>query len=363
MRNKKVPGSVVTRKFKTGNYLYYRSKATDQKWIASGLIDSAANRKRCWEILEDLYLKSIMPKTNEPEEIYYSVQEMYEEYERYCKEVKELDPRTIKHNRTGFNHIIKDIYFIEEGTRHRYKFKYRLEEDLEHFATKSSLGANSINIYIRSFAAFLNWLVKEGVIKNINYQQYFKRIEKKEPVAYNEKEIQDLINYFIDKKNLRVANWLMFMMETGTRRTESLRLKWEHVNFEDAYIKMPKKKNSKNYDKFPMTDFLKGLLAQLKVESERRPTNRELIFGWKETNASRLNKTVSDALTDLGIKRESKTFHPIRKHFITKLIESGNILYIKSLARHSDIKTTEDHYWMKNLDKMRDVLLGSSSAK
>ncbi|MDC1068680.1 tyrosine-type recombinase/integrase [Candidatus Kapabacteria bacterium] len=95
----------------------------------------------------------------------------------------------------------------------------------------------------------------------------------------------------------------------------------------------------------------------MKSESELRTTNRDKLFKWNEGSKRYLSKVLTNSLVELGIKREGILFHSFRKYFITNLLEKDtNLLFIKKLARHSDLKTTEEHYLDIDIESLRALI-------
>ncbi len=59
----------------------------------------------------------------------------------------------------------------------------------------------------------------------------------------------------------------------------------------------------------------------------------------------------------VGIDKQERGFHAIRRTFATNLIDSNvSLADVKDLMRHKDIKTTLEHYKAKNSQRLEAIV-------
>ena len=104
-------------------------------------------------------------------------------------------------------------------------------------------------------------------------------------------------------------------------------------------------------DYIPISSVAMSILQQLKE------MNIDKVFRWSPTTYSRLSRRLKDAFVELGIDRNDRGFHTIRRTFATNLIENDvSIADVKDLMRHKDIKTTLQHYKAKKTHRLSAIL-------
>jgi len=144
-----------------------------------------------------------------------------------------------------------------------------------------------------------------------------------------------------EEKLLKVANptmraMIILALNTGMRVGEILNLKWEHVFMSRNYLVALNPKNGK-----PRKILIN---KTLKTELEKLPKLSEYVFTnpTTKTQYKNIKKTFSRTVERAGIPHIS--FHELRHTTASRLNEKGvDILTIKEILDHSDLKTTQQY--------------------
>lgn len=144
-----------------------------------------------------------------------------------------------------------------------------------------------------------------------------------------------------EEKLLKVANptmraMIILALNTGMRVGEILNLKWEHLFMNRNYLVALNPKNGK-----PRKILIN---KTLKTELEKLPKLSEYVFTnpTTKTQYKNIKKTFSRTVERAGIPHIS--FHELRHTTASRLNEKGvDILTIKEILDHSDLKTTQQY--------------------
>ena len=115
----------------------------------------------------------------------------------------------------------------------------------------------------------------------------------------------------------------------GLRRSELLRLKWEHVDFERGFLHV--RGQTKNYQErsIPLHQKVRGSLMSLQRRSD-------YVFpspGGKQADVSKVDR--------LRRKHELPGWHSLRHAFATRLLQSGaDLETVRVLMGHRNLQTT-----------------------
>lgn len=149
-----------------------------------------------------------------------------------------------------------------------------------------------------------------------------------------------------------LKNLIVFALETGMRKGEILKLKFEQIDFDENLIHVI---NTKSYkDRFiPITE---RLLEVLK-EQQSIKNRSGYVFENPETSdryncIDRAYKTArrKAKLTDLR-------FHDLRHTFAMRFLRSGGSIFtLSKILGHESVSTTEKFYLNVDLDEARNVM-------
>ncbi len=200
------------------------------------------------------------------------------------------------------------------------------------------LSNNTVANYNNHLKIIFDYFVKMDFIE----KNYFIRLkpEEKSVVTISQHEL-DTILAKLKKHNDNHYRVIKFFLLTGLRTNELVRLRFEYIDFEHNLIKIINTKG-KREDIFPLYPKLrKFILENWKYRSGK-------LFDYASGDSF---KFWSRFLEKNGYKHYS--IHTLRKTFLTQLVNSGVSLYdIKTIARHTDIRTTLKYYLHADMNKL-----------
>lgn len=241
-------------------------------------------------------------------------------------------------------------------------------EDVDQYVIKAYMGfladtghkkANSPVSRGRKLAtikSFFNYLTQEGIVKtNLALQVRMPKSRKKEPSYLTEQEYKRLLRTV--KKNatkyfkMRDLAIVTTLLGTGIRLSELVGLNAGDVSFDDGSIKVTRK--GKHERILPASD-------DVLITIKRYLREREEVKAVKPLFISKRNRRISTAsvwylvrkyLVQARIEKEKLSPHTLRHTFATILLRNGeNILTIKELLSHRNIRTTEKYLHINNED-------------
>lgn len=145
--------------------------------------------------------------------------------------------------------------------------------------------------------------------------------------------------------------------ETGGRVEEIRSLKYSDVDFDlnKIRIKTSKQRNNNTYRVLPISDSLKAILLQHKMEKDLE--NSDYILSKKSGNSSVIRQAFDKMMKihceKLGIEREKAHCHSWRHTRAISLLEGGvDIVKVQKFLGHSSIQNTL--IYLKYSDKSFD---------
>ncbi len=257
----------------------------------------------------------------------------------YCLIERDLTPKTIKGKRGTLNRVIN---FLDKASLNletcRGYGKHLFERKWQPISIRSELKI------IKAFARYL--FDREHITEDWSGKIVLPKVRRKQlaiiPAELAEQAIIAGTNPAgTNHKSCRLEHReaLQFVIRTGLRISELLKLKPGDINFENRTFVVQSK--GRNTDLLPLpTDMIKGL--------ERRKTNKRLF----KVTAKTLNRCLWRGCQNLQI-HSKVTVHSLRHIFCTELLTSGISLQVVSrLMRHSSVGVTDavySHYLVEDL--------------
>lgn len=186
----------------------------------------------------------------------------------------------------------------------------------------------SINIELRhlksAFSKAKEWgYLKENPVSKIKLL----REEKAPPVFITPEEMKKIFEY-LREKDIIFYRLVYFTLETGARRIEVLKARWEDIDWERQVIVLQGKGNKKRI--VPLSSRLKEILEPLRKEKGK-------IFPYEHHDS--ISHKWQKAMNALGLKYR---FHDIRHTTASWLVMNGvSLKVVQELLGHSDIRTTQ----------------------
>lgn len=174
------------------------------------------------------------------------------------------------------------------------------------------------------------------------------------PKVLGETELRKLFNA---PKNLKHKAILFVAYSAGLRVSEVINLRLQDIDRERKQLFIHCSKGKK--DRYVMlSPLVLDVLEQYYKMSEAKPTNYlfEGMEKGKPYSMRSAQQIFNDAKKAAGILK-SLSFHSLRHSFATHLLEKGvDVIFIKDILGHFDIKTTERYLHVK-----RDLLINIES--
>lgn len=341
-RKQIVPGSVFVRNGSKLLYIKYKGKQ-----IATGLDDTPSSRKIADEMLRQIHFEYINYNQN-PVTRAKSISETFKLFrDDHCKGLQQA---TIDQYELSFKSISPNDYYITDE---------RINNDILQFVKiyKDKVKVSTITNYLRHYSVFANYCLQKGWIDRFpeklrSERKLSKRGETpKTVIVFEPEEFDLLVEYFL-KKDKEFSLLLMFLWHTGGRISETLKLKWSQIDMKTRRIRFANKINTSEDDYIPISSAVENILIQLKGG-----IHIDKVFRWAVTTHSRLIRNLDKAMVAVGIDKQERGFHAIRRTFATNLIDSNvSLADVKDLMRHKDIKTTLEHYKAKNSQRLEAIV-------
>ncbi len=209
---------------------------------------------------------------------------------------------------------------------------------------------------LATLKSFFKYLLAEGNVKvDPTMQLKMPRTKQKEPAYLTEPEYKRLLNAvynnaskYFKERDMAIVTVLLGM---GLRLSELVELNIGNVNFDDGTIKATRKGNHERI--LPASrEVIRSI--QRYLETRTNTTSHDPLF------LSKLNQRIDSAsvwrvvkkyLKQARIEKEKFSPHTLRHTFATTLLKQGeNLLTIKKLLSHRNLRTTERYLHINDQD-------------
>ncbi|OJX57650.1 MAG: hypothetical protein BGO89_06675 [Candidatus Kapaibacterium thiocyanatum] len=287
-------------------------------------------------VAEQNILPAVPPNENkEVTTLQYT--DVWTEYELHLA-ARDLDDNT----RDDYKWIVPKVIADDKRTISRID----IERQLAAWKRREShLGSTSVNLYLRNFASYCNFLCdRELLDREVNLKQFRKKGNKPKNEIYQDYEFSRVIEYFnthVPKNGKvgpyrQVSRLLRWFLASGFRIKETLHLYRSNFNLRDRRIEVYNKR-TKDTEYFPITDEILTILNEL-------PKNQQKLFTWKYSSTSAIMRMIKAGFEAVGLKAR-RGFHTFRKTFADQLYQHEVDLFDRQkLLRHRDIRTTVNSY-------------------
>jgi integrase len=357
MKQRNVPGSIVVKSQKSGRKYLYILPYKAKKRQSTGLIDTPENRKICHELLKKAYADYLIQGEKvfhqAPEKPYLSeaILNFIDHLKQTGKQIK-----TIKTYASSIKMAFLNDYPIDSKVVISGKKIYKVEHNISRFVYENTeYRSTSINIHLRSLSAFLSYCALEEYLPPISLAKYKKREQEKVVESYTDDEIIKIVEYFASEPIIQ--NIVLFCYFTGSRISETLQLRWSQINLKTKTIALPNKVRKDKINYIPISEKVYYILEQMRDDTEQRHLYKTKVFPYSDSATSFLAKKMKKCQMELGIYKQGRGFHSLRKKFATDLFDSNvSIDIIQKLMRHSNINITLKHYNEYNQEQAIEAL-------
>ncbi len=291
------------------------------------------NRFKCEEYL---FVKNDQSQlcADEFRAIIYNILQRYQIDDIYRKMLKDAFAQTSFGYGTLKVYTNSFLFFIK-----RLKFKHPAtitDQEIRSFIVElsqnSEVAKNTISNYINSIKFFYKQILNREFADTLIFRP---KKEQKLPEVLSLEEMYKITSSI---KNLKHRCLIELTYSGGLRRSETLNLKVENIDFGRSVINIKKAKGKKDRTVMlaqSLKDTLRLYLESYKPEMYlfESPTKGK----YSESSMRMILKHAVESIET----NKHVSLHTLRHSFATHLLENGtDIRYIQSLLGHSDIKTT-----------------------
>jgi integrase len=338
---KDYPGSVfVPRKC---SRLYVNWRGVQE---STGLPDTPANRKILENLLRDRWRieRGLRPdyimEERERAELALTWREIIPRFETHIASIDATD-KTRKTYMRAIDIIIRDrgsvvtAHSVERAIR-----QWLATDDVK------TMTPSTVNTYLRGLRVFANWCYRERILTDqVNVNQFTRKGEAHNVLIYSDEECATIVEHF-RSRDAELALLIEFLLATGFRINEALRLEWSAV--EKTTIVVPNKIR-RTPEHFPITQAIQRILDSL-------PRKGQKVFRFPYSNTNRLTKRLKEGITACGIDPRGG-WHTFRRTFQDVLYRAGvDMADRQRLMRHRNITTTIQSYSYTDPDRLREIL-------
>ncbi len=157
-----------------------------------------------------------------------------------------------------------------------------------------------------------------------------KKVKSIKRRAFSKEEIKSILNSIAEKE---YGQLIRFLLLTGMRRSEALKIKWEDIDFNNNFIHIKGEKTESADRLFPINVQLKELILEIEKSTD-------CLFHYKPNSVTqKFTKIVRE------LKYENVSLHSLRHTFATNCMEKGiNTKLIQTWLGHSNYNVTADIY-------------------
>lgn len=234
-------------------------------------------------------------------------------------------------------------------------------KDVEEFLKALSKGyitgdiprETTISRYISSLSSFFNYIELSGIISE-NPMDRIKhpRIRRKIPDFLTEEEVQNLINSFDEKSELRKKLAISLLYYAGLRISELCNLRTTDISFIPPFIRVEMGKGKKDR-LVPLPDKVIPILQRyMDIEN---PKIYLFENGKKHVHPSTVFRWLKDGVKRANIKKDVHP-HTLRHSYATHLIRKGvNVKVVQELLGHTNLSTTSIYLHVADQEKFDAV--------
>lgn len=233
--------------------------------------------------------------------------------------------------------------------------QYTVKSFLQFMADKGN-AAVSRGRKLATLKSFFKYLTAEGKVKSDPTAQVkMPKTQQKEPSYLTEQEYKRLLRTvqknatkYFRARDMAIITMLLGM---GLRLSELVELNVANISFEEGTIKVTRKGNHERI--LPANDGVM-IAIQRYLKTRKDVTSQEPLF------LSKRNKRISNAsvwhlvkkyLKQAQIEKDKLSPHTLRHTFATTLLKQGeNLLTIKELLSHRNLRTTERYLHINGED-------------
>lgn len=245
----------------------------------------------------------------------------------------QLAPNTYKQHNTVVNKLTefrKCIYFSEISIELMQKFhNFLMKKDKDGNGLKLS----TVNKVLKIVKHYLSDARQKGIACSDPFKVIKIKTFKSNRMSLLQEEVDKMDEYFrsadCPKNHRKVLQYFLFSCYSGLRISDVKLVTWDHIHGDLLQFEPVKTRSKQKTNTIPLRP------VDLKYLPERR--EKGPIFDTYSDQVT--NRLLKDIASHLGIKK-NVTYHTSRHTMGTLFAEGGNIVALKDIMGHEDIKTT-----------------------
>ncbi len=272
-----------------------------------------------------------------------------QEYINYLDIQCGLTDTTIKsHDQTiiYFIEFIKNEFSLEDFIPEDIKASH-IRRYLAYLKNQRDNGPSTRNNKLAAMKSYYRFLEENDYLDEDNNPTLFIRkakVSRSLPVFLSLEEAQALLEASV--KNTRWPERdhavLRFLLQTGCRAGELVKIELDHIDLEEKYVRLLGKGNEERI--VPLTpNTIEALKNYLAVRDFSPRGKAHLFLGPRGDPITYLdlNKLFKRVCREAGISKPNLTLHKLRHTCLTLLLKEGvDLCTLKELAGHQTIRTT-----------------------
>ena len=338
-------GSVYIRETKRGRPRYYADYRDRQGKRIQRLIKNATNWQEALEglknaVLREHYRECGVEEEKQPIKLKEFTELFIENYSKVNKQSWKDDQERLQ----WINGLFGDVALNEISPIHIEKLKSR--------KLKEGVTRTTVNHYLKTLKRMFNIAIAWGYtdknpVKGIKF--YSEKDAQRDRVLTREEE-----DRLLGVASERLRPILIVALNTGMRKGEILRLKWQDIDLENRIILVKQTKSGK-----PRTLPINSRLLDELMWLKKRNRKSQCLFTNSKTGGplKTIRRSFDAACRDA--KLQNFRFHDLRRTFGSRLALAGvDLNRIKELLGHASLKTTEIylHAELKDIREAVEVL-------
>ena len=190
----------------------------------------------------------------------------------------------------------------------------------------------------------VNFGKKKQLTKGIDFVIEMPNVDNRKTEDLTPEQLKKLLKILRTDKNRDICNIMQLALFTGMRKSEILRLQWNHIDFEKRFINIIDPKGSKN-QVIPLNDMVRKVLM-----SQRRTRNK-YVFPARNGKVRVDIKRPLDRIKKVAeLPADFRPLHGLRHTFASYLASSGQVdLYtLQALLTHKSPQMTQRYAHLRD---------------
>jgi integrase len=265
-------------------------------------------------------------------EIKWTIDRLWQEYSANA-------PKSWHADRGRFKNHLQTVFGPKEPAGISQIDVHRLRIGLS-----KTLAPQTVKSVLVLLQRIVNYGVKKGLCTGLGFKIEMPKVNNLKTEDLTPEQLSKLLEALDADHDIQAVNFMRMALVTGMRRSELLKLKWEHLNFDKGFINIINPKGGKDQT-IPMNQS-----ARIILENHPR-TGSPFVFpgrnGGERTNFTRpINRIRKRA----GLPAEFRPMHGLRHTFASMLASSGQVdLYtLQKLLTHKNPAMTQRYAHLRD---------------